>query len=214
MKKLFATTALATALLSASPAFAYEVKSGDTMSEIAKAHGMELTDLATLNPQINDIDLIYVGEEISTSGKFDVETKVEAVKKSAPITVKEKVVEKPVSTSNGYEADLLARLVRAEANNQPFEGRVAVAQVVLARVASEQFPNSISAVIHQSGQFSPVSNGSINKAPTATDIEAVQVAIQRGGGSALFFYNSATASSRWLDSRETVFVIGDHTFKK
>ena len=212
MKKLIATTALATALLSASPAFAYEVKSGDTMSEIAKAHGMELTDLTALNPQINDIDLIYVGDEISTSGKVAVTDKVEVVKKS--VTVKQEVNEKPVVHSNGYEADLLARLVRAEANNQPFEGKVAVAQVVLARVASGQFPNSISAVIHQSGQFSPVSNGSINKAPTASDVEAVQVAMSRGGGSALFFYNSATASSRWLDSRETVFVIGNHTFKK
>lgn len=206
MKKLLATTALVTALLSASPAFAYEVKSGDTMSKIATAHNMELDDLVALNPQIKNINLIYVGESISTSGKVAVKAKTEAVSK--------KVVEKAVATSNSSEVDLLARLVRAESSNQPFEGKVAVAQVVLARVASNQFPNSISGVIYQSGQFSPVSNGSINKAPTATDVQAVQVAMQRGAGSALFFYNPTTASSRWLDSRETVAVIGDHTFKR
>ena len=206
MKKLLATTALVTALLSASPAFAYEVKSGDTMNKIATAHNMELDDLVALNPQIKNINLIYVGESISTSGKVAVKAKTEAVSK--------KVVEKAVATSNSSEVDLLARLVRAEAGNQPFEGKVAVAQVVLARVSSNQFPNSISGVIYQSGQFSPVSNGSISKAPTATDVQAVQVAMQRGAGSALFFYNPATASSRWLDSRETVTVIGDHTFKR
>lgn len=207
MKKLFATTALVTALLSASPAFAYEVKSGDTLSKIATAHDMELTDLVALNPQVNNINLIYVGESISTSGKV-------AVKAQQPKAVSKKAVEKPVTTSNGSEVDLLARLVRAEASNQPFEGKVAVAQVVLARVASNQFPNSISGVIYQAGQFSPVANGSIGKAPTASDVQAVQVAMQRGAGSALFFYNPATASSRWLDSRETVMVIGDHTFKR
>lgn len=211
MKKLIASTALGIALLSASPAFAYEVKSGDTMSGIAQEHGMSLAELSSLNPHIDNINLIYVGEQISTQkgAATTFETTKETTQPIAP-----KVVEKAVPTSNGYEVDLLARLVRAEAGNQPFEGKVAVAQVVLNRVASSQFPNSISAVIYQSGQFSPVANGSINKPATADDVQAVHEAMNRGVGQALFFYNPSTASSRWLDGRPTVQVIGDHVFKQ
>lgn len=213
MKKLIASTALGIALLSASPAFAYEVKSGDTMSGIAQQHGMSLAELSALNPQVKDINIIYVGEQIRTEkgAATTFETNNETVKQDAPVTSQ---VEKAVPTSNGYEVDLLARLVRAEAGNQSFEGKVAVAQVVLNRVASPLFPNSISGVIYQSGQFSPVSNGSINRPPTAVDVQAVHEAMSRGTGKALFFYNPATASSRWLDSRPTVNVIGDHVFKQ
>lgn len=80
MKKLVTTMALGISMLIASPAFAYEVKSGDTMSEIAKEHNISLQELSKANPQIKNINLIYVGQVINTPG----ETKT--VKSEQPVT--------------------------------------------------------------------------------------------------------------------------------
>lgn len=197
MKKLIACTALGLSLLSTSPAFAYEVKSGDTMSQIAKEHNISLQELSEKNPQVKDLNRIYVGQTISTD---------------AVIVKSESTV-----SASAYEKDLLARLVRAEAEAESYAGKVAVAEVVLNRVDSPDFPNSISAVITQRGQFSPVSNGAINRPADAESKRAVNDALSmdrsRGAGS-LFFYNAKTASSRWLDSKPTTLVLGNHTFKK
>lgn len=189
-------------LLGASPSFAHEVVKGDTMSKIAKENNLDLKTLAELNPQIKDIDMIYVGNTINTS------------------TNKETTVATNNSSSadiGAYEEDLLARLVEAEANGESYAGKVAVAYVVLNRVDSDGFPDSITEVINQAGQFTPVSNGSINKPASADSKRAVKEALvsdrSKGAGS-LFFYNPKTATSRWLDSKETTIVIGNHVFKK
>lgn len=115
------------------------------------------------------------------------------------------------------ELDLLARLVRAEAQTEPLEGKIAVACVVLNRVKSSQFPDTIKEVIYQPRQFQPVSNNQINKPADTESIEAVQAALsdhQHIAEDSLFFYNPDIATSRWLDSRETTVVIGQHVFKK
>lgn len=65
MKKLIAVSTLALSMLIASPAFAYTVKSGDTMSQIAKDNNVSLQALSDANPQINNLDLIYVGQNIN-----------------------------------------------------------------------------------------------------------------------------------------------------
>jgi N-acetylmuramoyl-L-alanine amidase len=202
MKTLIAGTALGLSLLITSPAFAYEVKSGDTMYKIAKEHNVSLQELSELNPQINNINRIYVGQNVNTN-------------KAEP-TVKPVAKPEPTVNMSAYEKDLLARLVRAEAEAESYAGKVAVAYVVLNRVDSNQFPNSVSAVINQKGQFSPVSNGAINTPADAESKRAVEEAItaNRADSESLFFYNANTASSRWLDSRETTVVIGNHTFKK
>ncbi|MDE1381224.1 cell wall hydrolase [Bacillus licheniformis] len=187
-----------------SPAMAYEVKSGDTMYKVATQHNMSLQELASLNPQVKNLDLIYIGQNLNTNkndGKVNkkVNTKVK--------------VNTNVNTSS--EVDLLARLVRAEAESEPYSGKVAVAEVVLNRVESSQFPNSIYDVIYQSGQFSPVSNGSINQPADSESIQAAKQALGSGSniGDALFFYNPATATNHWLDSKATKAVIGNHVFK-
>lgn len=121
---------------------------------------------------------------------------------------------KQVNTSNAEDM-LLAKLVHAEANGEPYKGKVAVAEVVLNRVKSGKFPNRIKDVIYQKGQFSPVSDGSINNSPTAQDYKAVAEA--KAGANyargALFFYNPAAATSRWLDPFPTITTIGGHVFK-
>lgn len=121
-----------------------------------------------------------------------------------------------VGSFSSSDVDLLARLVRAESQSEPYAGKVAVALVVLNRIASEEFPDTMQGVIYQSGQFSPVSNGSINRAADNDSIRAAKEAIatfaQANDGS-LYFYNPQTASSRWLDGLATSKVIGNHTFK-
>jgi N-acetylmuramoyl-L-alanine amidase len=202
MKKLIASMAMGISLLIATPAFAYTVQSGDTMSEIARQHDLTLEELATLNPQVKNLNLIYVGQEIKTSPEAH----------TAP--------SKAFNTS-AYEKDLLARLVRAEAQGEPYAGKVAVAVTVLNRVDHEGFPNNIHDVIYQVAngyyQFTPVANGEINRPADAESIKAVEEALSfdrsQGAGS-LFFYNPSTATSRWLDSRPTTLVIGNHVFKK
>jgi N-acetylmuramoyl-L-alanine amidase len=190
------------------PAFAQEVKQGDTMNKIATQNNMGLNELASLNPQVKNLNMIYVGQNINTSKSNDVNTNVSTNTNTNTVT------NSKVSSS---EKDLMARLVRAEAESEPYAGKVAVAYVILNRIDSTEFPNTVHDVIYQSGQFSPVSNGAINKSADAESIKAVNEAVNadrsKGAGS-LFFYNPSTATSRWLDSRPTTVVIGHHVFKK
>lgn len=76
------------------------------------------------------------------------------------------------------ELDLLARLVSAEAKGEPFEGQVAVANVVLNRVNSDKWPDTITEVIFEPKQFSPVDNGAIYDEPTKQSLNAVLVALE------------------------------------
>jgi len=207
MKKLISVLTLAASLLFASPTFAYTVKSGDTMSKIARENGLSLQELEKLNPHVQNLDIIYTGETIHTNHLMAVESD-KADTAAKPLVSRE---------YSSYEIDLLARLVRAEAQGEPFEGKVAVADVVLNRVKSPAFPDTIRGVIYQKGQFQPVQNGQINKPADRDSIEAVSEALIGNGhlsGDSLYFYNPDTAASRWLDSRTTTLAIGNHVFKK
>lgn len=192
---------------------AYEVKSGDTMGEIAKSHKMSLSELKSLNPQIKNIDLIYIGEEINTN----METNTQLILKDNSSVSSEQSSSSYSVSLTAYEKDLLSRLVRAEAQDEPYIGKVAVAEVVLNRVNDGQFPDSIEEVIYQKNQFSPVTNGSIYKAADEDSILAVEEALKDNSDvtyGSLFFYNPQIATSRWLDSKPTVINIGNHSFKK
>lgn len=124
------------------------------------------------------------------------------------------------SSISAYEKDLLARLVSAEAKGEPYAGKVAVATVVLNRVDSPLFPNTIKEVIFQKDAghyaFTPVQNGNIKKPADAQSKKAVNEALAfRGmGKGSLYFYNPKTAKSDWITSRETTVSIGNHRFAK
>ncbi|MCM2532433.1 cell wall hydrolase [Neobacillus pocheonensis] len=193
MKKLICTMTLGVLLLIASPTFAYTVNNGDTMTKIANKSNLTLQELSKVNPQIKNLDVIYVGEYVNT------------IKPTMKIGYSE------------YEKNLLARLVRAEAESEPYEGKVAVAEVVLNRVESPEFPNTIKDVIYAPGQFQPVSNGEINKPANSDSIKAVNEALTKNrnvGTKPLYFYNPEICTSHWLDNMPTTFVIGHHVFKK
>ena len=109
---------------------------------------------------------------------------------------------------------LLAKCVYAEARGEPYKGQVAVAAVVLNRVSSSSFPNTVSGVIYQSGAFSCVSNGSINNTPDSDCIRAALDALNGWDptGGCLYYYNPKTASDKWIFSRTVQTVIGNHSF--
>lgn len=118
---------------------------------------------------------------------------------------------------NGYssqDVQLLARLIYAEARGESYTGQVAVGAVVLNRVRSSSFPNTISAVIYQPYAFTCVNDGQINYAPNSTAYSAAKDAMNGWDPSygCLYYYNPKTATSSWIFSRPTVVTIGRHVF--
>ncbi|MBR4435072.1 MAG: spore cortex-lytic enzyme [Clostridia bacterium] len=109
---------------------------------------------------------------------------------------------------------LLARLVHGEARGEPYKGKVAVAAVVLNRVKSPSFPNTIAGVIYQSGAFDAVSDGQINLQPDNESIKAAKDALNGWDptNGCLYYYNPRTATSKWMLSRKVLLTIGNHAF--
>ncbi|MGI5918284.1 MAG: spore cortex-lytic enzyme [Christensenellales bacterium] len=109
---------------------------------------------------------------------------------------------------------LLAKLVYAEARGEPYKGKVAVAAVVLNRVESSQFPDSIPKVIYQRGAFTCVDDGQINLAPDQEALDAARDAMNGWdpSGGALFYFEPNKATSKWIWSRPQIVTIGNHIF--
>lgn len=111
------------------------------------------------------------------------------------------------------DIDLLATIVRAEAGNQPLDGKKAVVDVVLNRVDSNQFPNTIRSVIYQEGQFNCINDGNFAKAiytKDDTDYEAVRLELEERTDTEIVFFQTNSYSSYGTPA----YVIGDHYFAK
>ena len=93
-------------------------------------------------------------------------------------------------------------------------GQVAIAAVVLNRVESPSFPNTIAGVIYQPYAFTAVDDGQINLTPNSTAYKAAQDALNGWDPTygAIYYYNPATATSSWIWSRQTTVTIGNHVF--
>ena len=115
------------------------------------------------------------------------------------------------SSSDVY---LLAKCVYAESRGEPYAGQVAVAAVILNRVKSSKFPNTISGVVYQPYAFTAVSDGQINLEPNQTAYNAARDAMNGWDPTygCIYYYNPATATSKWIFSRQTVVTIGKHVF--
>lgn len=120
------------------------------------------------------------------------------------------------SSNSNNNLNLLARAISGEARGEPYEGQVAVGAVILNRVNHSSFPNTIAGVIYQSGAFDSVYDGQINMQPTTTAIKAARDALNGWdpSGGAIYFFNPATSTSKWIWSRQVIKVIGDHYFAK
>ena len=120
------------------------------------------------------------------------------------------------STSNSNNVNLLAKLIYGEARGEPYTGQVAVGAVVMNRVKSSSFPNTIAGVIYQSGSFDAVSDGQINMTPDSNAKKAAQDALNGWDPSygAIYYFNPATATNKWIWSRPLTVTIGKHRFCK
>ncbi|NHC41861.1 LysM peptidoglycan-binding domain-containing protein [Bacillus sp. MM2020_1] len=168
----------------------HKVQSGDTYWKIASKYGVTVNSLLKANNKTSS--LLYAGTNLVI----------------------------PNSSITAAEKDLMARLVRAEAVGEPYAGKVAVATVILNRVSSPDFPNTVKGVIYERSNgyyaFTPVQNGTINRAADTASKKAVNEALAfRGqGNGSVFFYNPKTAVSKWIYSRPVTITIGNHRFAR
>mgnify|MGYP005771440289 FL=1 len=120
------------------------------------------------------------------------------------------------SSTNSNDLNLLARVVYGEARGEPYAGQVAVAAVTLNRVKSSSFPNTLAGVVYQSGAYDAVKDGQINLTPDSTAKKAAQDAMNGWDPSygAIYYFNPATATNKWIWSRPMTVTIGNHRFCK
>ncbi len=120
------------------------------------------------------------------------------------------------STNNSSNVNLLARAIYGEARGEPYTGQVAVGAVIMNRVKSSKFPNTIAGVIYQSGAFDAVADGQINLNPDSTSKKAAQDALNGWDPSygAIYYFNPSTATNKWIWSRPMTVTIGKHRFCK
>lgn len=123
------------------------------------------------------------------------------------------------SSVGGYSSSdvyLLAKVIAAEARGESYTGQVAVGAVVLNRVDSSSFPDTVAGVVYQKGAFSAVTDSNWSVAPDNTAKKAAQDAINGWdpSGGALYYYNPAKTSNQWIRTRPVVTAIGRHVFCK
>ena len=121
------------------------------------------------------------------------------------------------SGSSSYTSSdlyLLAKCIYAEGRGESYTGQVAIGAVIMNRVKSSSFPNTIAGVVYQSGAFTAVTDGQINLEPNQTAYNAARDAMNGWDPTygCLYYYNPAVATSSWIFDRQTVTVIGKHVF--
>lgn len=118
------------------------------------------------------------------------------------------------SSISNSDLNLLAKCVYAEARGESYEGQVAVAAVILNRVKSADFPNTIAGVIYQPWAFTAVNDGQINLTPNQTAYNAARDALNGWDPTygCLYYYNANTATNKWIYNKKTVVTIGNHVF--
>lgn len=142
--------------------------------------------------------------------------KLEADNLKKLIDERSKEVEIEKSSVNQKDLQLMAQLIESESGNQPFEGKLAVGTVIMNRIQSDEFPDTIRDVIFQKGQFQVVGNGKIYNEPSEDSLEAAKE-IMNGkrvfNTDVLYFYNpKITSMSNWIRKLKVTKVIKDHAF--
>ena len=191
-----------------------------------KIDGMAGADTKNKLVKASQYNQQFVKEQIAKGNKFthyggvSLESQKKPAQK-APAPAKKPAAQKPTATNmpSGFsqnDIQLLANAVYGEARGEPYIGQVAVAAVILNRLNSATFPNTVSGVIFEPGAFTAVADGQIWLTPNERAKEAVIDAINGWDptGNALYYFNPDTATSAWIWSRPQIKRIGKHIFCK
>jgi len=118
------------------------------------------------------------------------------------------------NVTNNKDVELLARLINGEARGEPYEGQVAVGAVILNRTSDARFPSTIAGVIYQPGAFTAIVDGQINAKIEESSVRAARDALNGWdpSGGAVFYFNPATSTNKWIWSRTLIKIIGKHRF--
>lgn len=170
------------------------------------------------------VDGIYGSKTVEAVKYFQRKNKLYVDGKAGPKTLAAMGISVSSSGSSSNVTDsyssadvaLLARLIYGEARGESYVGQVAVGAVVLNRIKSPSFPNTMSGVIYQKYAFTAVSDGQINLTPNETAKKAALDAMNGWDPSygSLYYYNPKIATSAWIFTRPTVVTIGNHVFAK
>lgn len=196
----------------------YTVKNKDTLYLIAKKHKISLANLRAANSKWNNSlkigqKLILPGLKPSTATSKAATTArmaSTAVAKTTTTKASTTPTSKDVISYTNAELDLLARLISAEATGQPYNAMVSVGAVVVNRVKSKEWPNTLNSVINHVAagyyQFTPVKNGYIKNPASATALKAAKEALKGTDPTkgAMFYFDDSTDNEFLLAKKVSV----------
>ncbi|QQE79886.1 LysM peptidoglycan-binding domain-containing protein [Alicyclobacillus sp. SO9] len=191
----------------------YTVQSGDTLWKISRQYGVTPTSLQAANKGINPVNL-RIGKVLIIPSQH-----------SSGTTTQSPLVSTTSQSSSSYSStDLywMTHLIHAEAGSQPMKAKIAVGDVIMNRVHSPNYPNSVKGVIFQVAnghyQFTPVLNGYIYSSPGSTDRQAALDVLKYHDNivpSAFVFYTpSGTPAASWVRKQPYVAQYGQLVFAK
>ena len=193
------------------PALSKLGSSGDEVRQIQKK-------LKTLGYYNGAVDGLYGGKTQSAVKAFQKSCGITADGVAGPTTLLYLGLDSGLAGGglSSSDAYLLAKLIAAEARGESYTGQVAVGAVILNRVRHPSFPNTIAGVLYQPGAFSALADGQFSREPEDQCRRAARDAMNGWDptGGAIYYYNPKKSTSRWIFSRPTVAVIGEHVFAK
>ncbi|MBQ1703058.1 MAG: spore cortex-lytic enzyme [Oscillospiraceae bacterium] len=205
---VFLINILIISLFSSASAASYRRGStGSTVSEIQ-------TRLKNWGYYSGKVDGIFGSGTEAAVKKFQAKNGLTADGIVGPATLSALGISGGGSGKSENDVALLARLISAEARGEPYSGQVAVGAVVLNRIKHPSFPSTLAGVIYQKGAFSCLEDGQFYKPVSDSAYRAARDAINGWdpSGGAIYYFNPATATSRWIWSRPVIVVIGSHRF--
>lgn len=196
----------------------------ETLSKYG-SRGSEVTQIQTKLKRwgyySGNIDGIYGTQTVNAVKYFQRKNGLTADGIAGPATLKTMGImtsSSSSSSSSSYNSNLnlLSRVIYGEARGEPYTGQVAVGAVVMNRIKSSSFPNTLSGVVYQSGAFDAVKDGQVNLTPDSTARKAAQDAMNGWDPSygAIYYFNPSTATNKWIWSRPMTVTIGKHRFCK
>ncbi len=188
-------------------------KYGSTGSEVTAVQKR----LSELGYYSGNIDGIFGSDTKTAVIKFQKDNKLTADGIVGEKTLKLLKINNNNNTNSKFtesEISLLSRIISAESRGEPYEGQVAVGAVILNRIDHPSFPNTLAGVIYQPSAFSCVNDGQINEQVYESAKKAAQDAINGWdpSGGAIYYYNPAKTTNKWIFSRPVICTIGNHKF--